>query len=163
MSTDIFGTHRASVSEIRRLLVLCHGLDLSSNHLNDGSSEIGISDVTAEIIHEQMSINLLSLAILLRANFYQGNLKEIAALDVRYGAGLYWLDEYRIVKTTVKDVCDKLVHAESFTKSILPKEICMGAYPSIQLQGKHGKREWVFNICVFMVAEVILKALDQLE
>ena len=114
-------------------------------------------------MHEQISCNLLALAIALRVNFYQKKLISIANCDVRQYAGMYWNDELVLTKTTVKDVCDKIIHADVFQKSVLPNEMTMGAYATIQMQGSRGKREWTLNLCVALFCENVLSLLEEAE
>ena len=161
--TEIFSQHRQSGSEIRRLALLCHGLDLTSTNLNDGTSQFQVGESTREVLHEQISCNLLALAIALRVNFYQKKLISIANCDVRQYAGMYWNDELVLTKTTVKDVCDKIIHADVFQKSVLPNEMTMGAYATIQMQGSRGKREWTLNLCVALFCENVLSLLEEAE
>lgn len=158
---EIFSTHKFSTTEIRRLLLICHALDLSSNHLHDGSSMIELSPINMDILHEQISSNLLLLAIGLRVNFYKDELKEIASLDVISGAGMYWDDELRVVSTTVKDVCDKIVHADVFSKDVFNKHYFDNSYPCIHIKGKHNRRNWTLDLCVAIFCELILDKLDE--
>jgi len=160
---EIFSKHKQSVSEIRRLALLCHGLDLSSTNLNDGSSQFEVGEGTKEILHEQISCNLLALAIALRVNFYQNQYLEVAQFDVKDYAGMYWEDEMVIVETTVKDVCDKIIHADVFEKSVLPNTIARGSYATIQMRGQLRKRKWTLDLCVAVFCEKILFLLDEVE
>lgn len=160
---EIFSKHKQSVSEIRRLALLCHGLDLSSTNLNDGSSQFRVGEETKEILHEQMSCNLLALAIALRVNFYQKQYMEVAQFDVKDYAGMYWEDEMVIVETRVKDVCDKIIHADVFEKSVLPSTIARGSYATIQMRGQYRKRKWTLDLCVAVFCEKILFLLDELD
>lgn len=160
---EIFSQHKQSGSEIRRLALVCHGLDLTSTKLNDGTSQFQVGDSTTEVLHEQISCNLLALAIALRVNFYQKSLMSIANCDVRQYAGMYWNDELVLTKTTVKDVCDKIIHADVFKKFVLPNEITMGAYATIQMQGSWRKRDWTLNLCVAMFCEKVLSLLEEAD
>ena len=161
--TEIFSEHRQSYNEIRRLALLCHGLDLTSTNLNDGSCQYPIGESAKEILHEQISCNLLALAVSLRVNFYQKQLLNLAAYDVRDYAGMYWKDVMFIDKTTVKDVCDKIIHADVFSKSVLPKAVSNGAYPTIQMQGELRGRKWTLDLCVAVFCEKVLHLLEDIE
>jgi hypothetical protein len=161
--TEIFSEHKQSAGEIRRLALVCHGLDLTSTNLSDGTSEFQIGDSTREVLHEQISCNLLALAIALRVNFYQTKLISIATCDVRHHAGMYWNDELVLTKTTIKDVCDKIIHADVFKKTVLPNKITSGAYATIQMQGSQGKRKWTLNLCVALFCESVLSLLEEAE
>lgn len=161
--TRMFSQHKQSVGEIRRLALLCYGLDMGSTKLKDGSSMLELDPKSQEVLHEQISCHLLSLAVALRVNFYQKSLLELANHDIRNYAGMYWMDEYVIVKTTVKDVCDKIIHADIFSKSVSPHQFSNGAYSTIQMQGKHHKRSWVLDLCVALFCEKILHIISNLE
>lgn len=161
--TELFSEHRQSFAEIRRLALLCHGLDLSSTNLNDGSCQYAIGNRAKVILHEQISCNLLALAVSLRVNFYQKQLLDLATFDVRDYAGMYWEDNMYIDKTTVRDVCDKIIHADVFSKSVLPKAISKGAYATIQMKGKLRNRKWTLDLCVAVFCEKILYLLDEVD
>lgn len=161
--TRMFSQHKQSISEIRRLALLCYGLDVGSTKLKDGSSMLELDPHSQEVLHEQISCHLLSLAVALRVNFYQKNLLDLASHDVRNYAGMYWLDEYAIVKTTVKDVCDKIIHADVFSKSVSPHQFSNGAYATIQMQGNHLKRSWILDLCVALFCEKILHIISNID
>ncbi|MFT6634211.1 hypothetical protein [Alcanivorax sp.] len=154
--TKMFSQHKQSIGEIRRLALLCYGLDVGSTKLKDGSSMLELDPLSEEVLHEQISCHLLSLAVALRVNFYQKNLMDLAKHDVRHYAGMYWEDEYAIVETTIKDVCDKIMHADIFSKSVAPHKFSNGAYATIQMQGTHRKRNWILDLSVALFCEKLL-------
>lgn len=109
----------------------------------------------------EVSLSVTEFSCLISAFYVYG--WKLANCDVRQYAGMYWNDELVLTKTTVKDVCDKIIHADVFKKSVLPNEMTMGAYATIQMQGSRGKREWTLNLCVALFCEKVLSILEEAE
>lgn len=156
---DVLGTHKVSWDTVRRLAVECHALDstafplLSDSILNDKAGK------NRAAFEELFTEKLLALAIALRTKFYQGvNSTETAYYSHDCGL-LYRLEgevEQGPVEFTFKDVCDKIIHADSIHKSV------ESAYEAeiTNLHGTEQRREkkvaWRLDLSVTLFTECVL-------
>ena len=100
----------------------------------------------------------------LRTNLYQKNIPH-AEKPLTNSAWLYYDKELIERPATLKQVCDKIIHADTFSKSTYPKsmsdhtdKICT------QLRGTEYKiKGWTLNIVLDLLAEDILQILDEIE
>ncbi len=160
---EIFGKHRQDINEVRRLCLICHGLDLTSDKLFNNSTYKKESNVTKEVFQNLVSGNLLNLAVAIRINIYQGKFEKQKDFPFTH-CGYYYDDENRDIKNfTLKDVCDKIIHADTISKVALPPKIMGDSKMTIQLQGKHRKRVWTLDLNLERFVETVLNYLDQLE
>ncbi|MDO3381201.1 hypothetical protein [Gilvimarinus algae] len=161
---EIFGKYRQDFSEIRRLCLVCHGLDLSTSALSSDLSTWVLSEATNSALQNLVSSTLLHLAIAIRTNLYQ---KRIKGSDIRLeNSAWFYYDEELIERpATLKQVCDKIVHADTFSKSIYPKEFADRADKiATQIRGaEHNRKAWTMNLVLDLLAEDILSMLDQIE
>jgi len=156
---DVLGTHKVSWDTVRRLAVECHALDsaafplLSDSILNDkaGKNRVAYEELFTE--------KLLALAIALRTKFYQGvNSAKTAYYSNDCGL-LYRLEgevEQGPVEFTFKDVCDKIIHADSIHKSVesaYEAEITR-LHGTEQRRGK--KVTWRLDLSVTLFTECVL-------
>jgi hypothetical protein len=155
---DLFGTHRISVEAIRRLAVECHALDVSAVRLliDTTVDEVGCIRTTYE---ELFSEKLLSLAIALRTKFYQGVQANGTERFVEHSAFLLVTDEEMIKAFTIKDVCDKVIHAESITRPLDDGT----AQPVTQVRGTQQGTPWVLHISTGLFCEGVLNWLASIE
>ncbi|ALS99314.1 hypothetical protein [Lacimicrobium alkaliphilum] len=161
---EILGKHRQDFDEIRRLCLICHGLDLSTSSFSFGLSEWTISESTSLVLQNVVSSHVLQLAIALRTNLYQ---KRIPYSDepLAQSSWLYYDEELRERPATLKQVCDKIIHADSVSKNVYPKvltehtdKICT------QFKGKEfSKGSWTMNVAIDVFAEEVLHILDEIE
>jgi len=161
---EVLDKHKQDFNEIRRLCLLSHGLDLTSSDIFKSSSNYVPSEHTKSVLHSLLSSTLLNLAVSIRVNLYQGTIKnELIALDTL--AASYYEDDELICKSVhIKDVCDKIIHADTVTKPIFPSNFISGdTKMSFQLKGKHGKKAWTLDLCLELFAEDILLLLDGIE
>lgn len=118
---DVLGAHRVSWEAVRRLAIECHALDstayplLADSILNDkgGRNRVAYEELFTE--------KLLALAIALRTKFYQGIDPSETAYYANDCGLLYRLEgeeESGPIIFTFKDVCDKIIHAETIEKSV---------------------------------------------
>ncbi|MDA8151344.1 MAG: hypothetical protein M0003_01300 [Acidithiobacillus sp.] len=118
---DVLGTHKVSWDFVRRLAVECHALDSSAFPLLSDSILDDKVGKNRSAYEELFTERLLALAIALRTKFYQGvNSAETARYSLDCGL-LYRLEgevEQGPVEFTLKDVCDKIIHADSIHKSV---------------------------------------------
>nr|WP_319491062.1 hypothetical protein [uncultured Desulfobacter sp.] len=161
---EILDKHKQDFSEIRRLCLQCHGLDLTSTKLFASSSGSGVSLETKSVLHSMLSGSLLNLAVSIRVNLYQDNFENELIPLSSLAASILTEDNLEYKEITIKDVCDKIIHADSVTKPIISNEhLDKDHHVCIQFKGKHHKRFWTMDICLDLFAEHVLSMLDKLE
>jgi hypothetical protein len=160
---ELFGKHRQDLNEVRRLCLICHGLDLTGNQLFQASTYENSSESTEIVFENLVSGMLLSLAVAIRINIYQGNFQN-QEQHCLADCGFYYHDDELICKSfTIKDVCDKIIHADSMSKATFPPEILKGAKPTIQLKGKQAQRTWTLDLSIELFTETVLNYIDKIE
>ena len=160
---SIIEQHRQDFNEIRRLCLICHGLDLTSKSLFTDSTYDGRSTDTEIVLQNMISGGLLNLAVALRINIYQKKLTGYS--DENISSCVFYYEEPDLISEliTIKDVCDKIIHADSVSLDALPKEITGDAKPCMQLKGTYRKKEWTLDISLELFTEAVLNFLDKLE
>lgn len=160
---EILGKHRQDFNEIRRLCLICHGLDLTSDKLFSDSTYNNKLGITNEVYQNLISGILLNLAAAIRINIYQGTLPKQKNFPITH-CGFYYDDEELIGKEfTIKDVCDKIIHADSISKEALPPHILVNSKMAVQFKGIHKRRAWTLDISIELFTEAVLNLLDELE
>jgi len=118
---DILGTHKVTWGAVRRLAIECHALDSSAYPLLANSILNDKTEKNRAVYEELFTEKLLALAITLRTKFYQGVDPSGTAYYANDCALLYRVegdDEIGPISFTFKDVCDKIIHAETIEKSV---------------------------------------------
>ncbi len=161
---DILEKHKQDFAEVRRLCLLCHGLDLTSSNLFTGSTYTNPSDQTKSVLHSLLSSSLLNLAVSIRVNLYQG-LIENKTIPLEAMAADYYEDSELITKSvTIKDVCDKIIHADTVKKPVFPEGLLAhDVILTFQLKGMCRKKTWTLNLCLELFTEGVLILLDEIE
>ena len=156
--TELSSHHRIEYESIRALAIECHALDLSAHTLFiDGTHSPSKS--TRMTYEELLANKLLMLAIGLRTKFYQGVPHE----DTRkYVVDCGFLDEdkkgERVPSSlTIKDVCDKLIHATQIERTFSDKETGL----MTTIHGRQGKTSWKLVISMSLFAEAVLNWIDE--
>lgn len=160
---DILSSHRQDFGEIRRLCLICHGLDYSTSSLSSGQSRLLLSENLESSLQNLVSGSLLSLAIALRINLYQGKIEPSRILPT--SSWLYFDDELINRPATLKQVVDKIIHADTVIKPVFPPGILRGdTKVAIQFKGTESrKKAWTLNIVLERFAEDVLRLLDEIE
>lgn len=161
---EVLDKHKQDFNEVRRLCLLSHGLDLTSSGIFRSSSNYDPSEQTKSVLHNLLSSTLLNLAVSIRVNLYQGAIENrLIPLDTL--AASYYEDDELICKSVrIKDVCDKIIHADTVTKPIVPVGFMYGDNRiAFQLKGKHGKKAWTLDLCLELFSEAVLILLDEIE
>ncbi len=160
---ELFGKHRQDFDEVRRLCLICHGLDLTSNVLFSNSTYRLSSESTERVFQNLVSGSLLNLAVSIRINIYQGNELEIESRRLSH-CGFYYYDDELVGKEfSIKDVCDKIIHADTVSKACLPPEMLINNKLAMQFKGKHNRKAWTLDLSVELFTEAVLSLLDGLE
>jgi hypothetical protein len=163
---SLFETYLVSTDELRRLTLHAHGLDLSTTRLFYHPIIGEPSSRTELALNHLISDTLLRLAVSLRMYFYQGLIKGDEIEMDWLEAGIYFLKDMKVKQPSLKEVCDKIIHADSISKPVLIEELTPDETDhkaSIHLQGKQRGKEWVMDICLEALAERILRILDDYE
>lgn len=162
--SSIMEQHVQTFDEIRRIGLICHGLDLSSCQLFSGSQEYKPSNSIQRVLSGSLSSGLLHFAIAIRVNIYQSSLMGAEKRPLPKWACFYYKDEMRNQSIDLKTVCDKIIHADTVDKFVLPahtttsdSKMCM------HFIGWHQKREWVMDIPVSWFVEFVFALLDEIE
>jgi hypothetical protein len=160
---DIFGHHKQDFNEIRRLCLICHGLDLTTSSLSLSTSRLVMSENVEDTLHNLVSSNLLSLVIAIRVNLYQNVIKE-PNLELPDSSWLYYDAKLIERPATLKQVCDKIIHADSFSKTVPPTGLIDPEYKiAVQFKGVEHKKSWTLNVVLERFVEDILSLLDSIE
>ncbi|MCG9714262.1 hypothetical protein L1D29_15755 [Shewanella insulae] len=160
---DIFGYHKQSFNEIRRLCLVCHGLDLTTSSISSPGSRLVISKDLEDILHNLVSSNLLSLVIAIRVNLYQNVICQ-PDLELPESSWLYYDEQLVERPATLKQVCDKIIHADSFLKTVPPNGLIEpDCKIAVQFKGVEFKKAWTLNVILERFVEDILSLLDSLE
>lgn len=77
----------------------------------------------------------------------------------------YYEDEKLILRcVSLKDVCDKIIHANTVTKPIFKNfSLEKDEKISFQLKGSSRDKLWALNLCLELYTEIILKLVDEIE
>lgn len=156
--------HRQSFDEVRRLCFICNGLDRVSSYIFTESTYTDPSDQSKSVLQNLLSSSLLHLAVSIRINLYQ-DIIENRLIPLETMAADYYEDDKLIVRcVSIKDVCDKIIHADTVTKPIF-KNIPLEKDEKLtfQLKGSNRDKLWTLNLCLELFTEIILKIIDEIE
>lgn len=161
---EILSKHRQDIGEIRRLCLICHGLDHSTSSVSSSQSRLRLSENLDASLQYLISSSLLSLAIALRINLYQGAIDK-PNLELTDSSWLYFDDELISRPATIKQVIDKIIHADTVAKPVLPSDMWDGDTKiAIQFKGSEfRKKAWTLNIVLERFAEDVLGLLDEIK
>ncbi len=159
---ELLGTHKVTFDEIRSLAIQCHALDISAYHLFVDSTHKDNSGITKSTYHDLFTRQLLGLAIALRTKFYQGIKHEDTASYVtasgRMNKPKDGVEEF--VNFSMKDVCDKIIHADSVSRSMEKDD----KKPITIIRGEHfDKLDWELTLSVSLFTEGVLNWTREFE
>lgn len=160
----ILDKHKQSFEEIRKLCFQCYGLGLTSSYIFSESTYKNPSEQSKSALHSLLSASLLHLAISIRINLYQDTIDNHIIPLESMAADYYENDKLISRQISIKDVCDKIIHADSVKKPIFkdwPLE--RHEYITIQLRGLNKGKEWTLNLCLELFAQLILEITDKAE
>lgn len=153
------GTYCIGTDHIRALAIRCHALDLQFDRLFNEETICGYSDTIYQTYNRLLSTSLLNLAISIRVSL--NSQPEYSSLDSGimncglfedegpHGNGLF----------SLKDVCDKLIHAEQIFKPI--EKGVEGA--CCTLVGTHHGKQWELGLGVQILTEYVLMFLEKID
>ena len=149
------GRYNIDSEHIRSLAIICHALDGQFDSLFNSPTVCGFHESIYRTYNRTLASNLLHLAVSIRVSrAHLASYKEIISpcgfLDCQING----------VKTTeqfsVKDVCDKIIHADSFTRPIEAGT----KNGTITLTGKNRGQEWTLHLSLALFCEYILDFLN---
>jgi hypothetical protein len=140
----------------------CYALDVAAEPLLLNGTHTDLNGKTKAEYEELYSTELLSLAIALRTLFYQGMDPKGSASFVAASGLLYRYNSLaeETVPFTVKDVCDKIIHATTISKH-LERGIANSA---TMLEGAETRgTSWQLSFSVTLFVEGLLEWLNTQE
>jgi len=155
---NLFGTHQISLDAIRRLAVECHALDVSAVRLLIDTT-VNKPELARRTYEELFSEKLLSLAVALRTRFYQGAPSKGSERFVGHSAFLLISAREVVRAFTIKDVCDKVIHAESISRPLNDGT----AQPVTQVRGTHQGCSWALHISTSLFCEGVLNWIESID
>jgi len=105
----------------------------------------------------------LNLAVALRVNIYQGKMTGPKYAKLLHCGFLYDDNDLVSKEFTIKDVCDKIIHADTVSKEALPPHILGDSKMTMQFKGKHNRKSWTLDLSVELFTEAVLNFVDELE
>lgn len=158
---ELFGKYKMSFDRIRSLAIQCHALDLSAYHLLLNSTHRDIQGRSKVLYTELLTEQLLTLAIAIRTKFYQGTPHDTTSEYVQH-CGLFYrykggTEEPALF--TIKDICDKIIHADSVSKC-LEQGV---EKATITLRGQQRDVEWELGFSVNLFCEGVLNWLQAIQ
>lgn len=148
------GRYNVGTDHIRMLTISCHALDAEFDRLFNSETICGQSKRIEDAYERLLSANLINLAVSIRVSALR-NEAQYAATGFVEACGLFDDND----SFSIKDVCDKIIHADTIQK--LPEPGVKGA--CFELKGTHWKKPWNFGLGVTIFCEYILLWLDQIE
>jgi len=153
------GSYNIGTDHIRALAIQCHALDIQFDRLFNADSICGYSDRIYETYNRLLSTCLLNLAISIRVSLkaepkYSRTDAGISNCGIFEDPGPHGDGSF-----SLKDVCDKLIHAEQIFKPI--ERGVQGA--GCQLIGRHRGKRWELGLGVQILCEYVLKWLDEID
>jgi hypothetical protein len=153
------GIYKISTDHVRTLALRCHAYDLQFDRLFNSQSICGPSKRTYDAYNRELSASLLNLAISIRVSL--GSDPEYERRNSGIGnAGLFEdRAPHRDGTFSIKDVCDKLIHARSISKPL--EQGAVGA--CCKLVGSYRGKAWELDLGVQIFSEYVLKWLDDID
>jgi hypothetical protein len=153
------GRYKIGTDHIRALAIQCHALDIQFDRLFNEDTICGRLTRIYETYNRLLSTSLLNLAISIRVSLSSEH--EYSRLDSGItNCGLFENEgPHGNGSFSIKDVCDKLIHAQQIFKSIEPG--AQGA--CCTLTGRYGVERWEFGLGVQILSEYVLKWLDEID
>jgi hypothetical protein len=152
------GRYRIGTEQIRSQAVICHALDTQFDALFNRVTICDKSTALVESYERLFAMTLLNLAISIRVSLRDEPEYSSPASGVQ-ACGLFEVDASGVEGFTVKDVCDKIIHADDIFKP--PEAGVAGA--GCRLRGTYRGKFWEFGLGVSIFCEFVLAWLDRIE
>lgn len=154
------GTYTIGTDHIRALAIQCHGLDLQFDRLFNSETICGYSDRIYQVFNRLLSTALLNLAVSIRISLsrepdYTSCSSGIDASGLFTEGGPNGNGSF-----SIKDVCDKLIHADRIWKPIEPGVRSAGC----TLEGDtYRGNPWQLGLGVQILGEWVLRWVDEID
>lgn len=160
---EIFKADEQNYAEIRRLCLICHGLDGTNDTLFRKLSCEFKSEETKRVFHELMSGALKKLAIAIQMNICHDNL-ERKDYPILTEGSLYYLNYKHVSKDfNIKEIGDKIINADSVSNDLISTIDFGNSKMKTMFTGEHHGEAWALYLSVECFAEAVLGFLDNLE
>lgn len=160
---ELLGTHKVTFDLLRSIAIECHALDVAAYHLFVDSTHSDGIEKTKAAYEELMTSLLLNLAISMRTKFYQGLDHRTTIPFVSHCGFLfkYAGNQEETVNFSIKDVCDKIIHADSVSRHMEPEL----RHPTTSFRGidHRNKSTWELSMSVSLFAEAVLNWIHHTE
>jgi hypothetical protein len=114
------------------------------------------------VYEEKLSASLLGLAVAVRTLIYQGISDLHEFQNVSY-CGFYESDNLKDrADVTIKDICDKLIHAD-FIEREFEKTEKTDQKPITKIIGVNKGKQWTLEISVSLFCESVLNWLNNVD
>jgi|SRR6266850_1090696 len=152
------GRYEVGLDHVRALAIECHALDNQFDCLFNQPTVCGTTDRIYRTYNRLLSTALLNLAISIRVSLARE--PKYTSTGRIEPAGIFLQGGPALGRGfTVKDICDKLIHADQIRKPIEPGVRGAGC----ELSGSQFGQPWVVGLGVQIFCEYVLQWLDELE
>jgi hypothetical protein len=160
---EVFKTDGQNYGEIRRLCLICHGLDGTNDTLFKASSYVCKSEETKKAFHKLMSGALKKLATAIQMHICHDNLEK-KDYPVLKGGSLYYLNYKHVRKDfNIREISDKIINADSVSNDLISAIDFGNSKMKTMFTGEHHGKAWALYLSVECFVEAILGFLDMLE
>lgn len=154
------GRYEIGFGHIRSLAIQAHALDVQFDKLFNSTTICEKSEAIQRAYNRLLSTTLLNLAISVRVDLSDELLyRERGGRFAAAGLFLEGGPQQGGGQFSVKDICDKIIHADRIFKPIEPGVQGAGC----ELQGKYHGNSWRFGLGVRIFSECILQWVDELD
>jgi len=157
--------HKISYDFIRSLAIECHALDKTAFWLFVAGIHSDECQRTKKVYQEKFTASTLHLAVAIRTLLYQGIESKVACPNIQQCGFFERENEENDVSFNIKDVCDKIIHADYFERKVEGCNITPNAdtNPLTWISGKSRNKEWHLQISLNMFCESVLNWINELE
>lgn len=153
------GLYHVGIDHIRSLAITCHALDGQFDRLFNSETICGQSKEIEHSYNQLLHTSLLNLAISIRVAFSKRPEYRLTGTGVT-DCGLFEVGAPREEGGfSTKDVCDKIIHANSIFKPVEPGVKGAGC----SLRGTYKRKPWQFEFAIAIFCEYVLKWLGEIE
>lgn len=153
------GKYTVSFSDVRSLAIVCHALDLQFDTLFNSETICGSTIRITEAYNRLLHTNLLNLAIAIRVSM-DGTSEYTSESSGVMACGLFeHLGTNNNGRFSIKDVCDKIIHAKKIIKHPVPGTTGL----CCTLEGVYKKSQWKLDFSPGIFCETLLQILESLE
>lgn len=155
---QILGNLKVGKESIFRAATICHALDVAAPDLHQLNPIFNEQSWQKEEYDRLLTEHLLQLAIILRSAIYQG-LNPRTSEPFISCCGILDIDKGK--SFNVKDVCDKIIHADYIVRHLEKGEVDSNSKTTFQIRGKHPKDgSWALGISIELFCVGILNWVD---